>query len=202
MKSLIIAAVAVAGAGIAAPALAQTPASAPQPTLTQPQGYLNFGYTYLNPYGHDLGEVFGRGGLKFGRYWGVEGEVGGGVIGNHFATAPGINSRVNLSEGIQSAIYGVGYVPLPIMGGDKLELLGRVGYGETPLKMRADYGPAAPALNRSITDTSWNYGAGLQYMMNGKDGLRFDYTRRDFQAKGPDNPHDTDTYSVSLVHKF
>src|SRR4051794_3471394 len=105
MKSPIIAAVAVAGASMAVPALAQTAT----PTLTQPQGYLNLGYTYLNPYGHDLGEVFGRGGLKFSRYWGVEGEVGGGVLGNHFATGPGINSRVNLSEGIQSAIYGVGY---------------------------------------------------------------------------------------------
>jgi opacity protein-like surface antigen len=201
MKSLIIAAVAAAGIGIAAPALAQTETAA-EPTLTHPQGYLNLGYTYLNPYGHDLGELFGRGGLKFSRYWGVEGEIGGGVLGNHFATAPGINNRVNLSEGIQSAIYGVGYLPLPILGGDKVELLARAGYGETPLKVRSDFGPSSSNSNSQITVANWNYGAGVQYALNGKDGLRFDYTRRDFQYKGPDNPKDMDTYSVAFVHKF
>lgn len=203
MKSLFIAAFAVASAGVAAPAFAQTATTTTtEPTLTQPQGYLNLGYTYLNPYGHDLGELFGRGGLKFSRYWGVEGEIGGGVLGNHFATGRGINSRVNLSEGIQSAIYGVGYLPLPVFGGDKLELLARVGYGETPLKTRSDVGPSANNSNSQITVANWNYGAGLQYALNGKDGLRFDYTRRDFQYKGPDNPKDMDTYSVAFVHKF
>ena len=200
MKSLIIAAAAVATVGVAAPAFAQTATA--DPTLTHPQGYLNLGYTYLNPYGHDLGEVFGRGGLKFSRWWGVEGEVGGGVMGNHFATGPSINSRVNLSEGIQSAIYGVGYVPLPVMGGDKLELLGRVGYGETPLSIRSDVGSSDNNANVTKTVASWNYGAGLQYSMNNRNGIRFDYTRRDFQYKGVDNPHDTDTYSVAFVHKF
>jgi hypothetical protein len=187
---------------MAAPALAQTAASTTAPSLTQPQGYLNLGYTYLSPYGHDLGELFGRGGVKFSRYWGVEGEIGGGVLGNHFATGPGINSRVNLSEGIQSAIYGVGYLPLPVLGGDKLELLARAGYGETPLRMRSDVGPSSANSNSTITVANWNYGAGLQYALNGKDGLRFDYTRRDFQDKGPDNPHDMDTYSIAFVHKF
>jgi len=200
MKSLIIAAVAIASVGITAPAFAHT--TTIEPTLTQPQGYLNLGYTYLNPYGHDVGELFGRGGVKFSRYWGVEAEVGGGVLGNHLATGPGINSRVNLSEGIQSAVYGVGYLPLPVFGGDKLELLGRVGYGETPLSIRSDVGPSGNNANRTLTVANWNYGAGLQYALNGKDGLRFDYTRRDFQFKGPDNPKDMDTYSIAFGHKF
>src|ERR1700761_986879 len=114
MKSLIIAAVAAVGLGVAVPAMAQD-----GPTLTQPQGYVNLGYTYLNPYGHDLGELFGRGGMQFSRYWGVEGEFGGGILGSHFATGPTINSRVNLGEGIEAAGYAVGYLPLPVMGGDK-----------------------------------------------------------------------------------
>jgi opacity protein-like surface antigen len=200
MKSLIIAAVAAAGVAMAAPAFAQTTTS--EPTLTHPDGYVNLGYTYLNPYGHDLGELFGRGGLKFSRWWGVEGEVGGGVIGNHFATGPGLNSRVNMGEGIQAAVYGVGYLPLPVFGGDKLDLLGRVGYGETPLQIRSDVGSSDANANVTKTVVSWNYGAGLQYKLNGKDGIRFDYTRRDFQAPGSDNPHDMDTYSIALVHKF
>jgi outer membrane immunogenic protein len=194
MKSLIIAAVAVAGISVAAPALAQD-----GPTLTQPQGYVNLGYTYLNPYGHDLGEVFGRGGLKFSRWWGVEGEFGGGVFGNHFATGPGVNSRVNLSEGIQAAGYAVGYLPLPIMGGDRVSLLARVGYGETPLTVRSD---AAVGGQGVIDVTSVNYGAGAQFMFTRKDGLRFDYTRRDFQDHDSSNPRDIDTYSVAYVRKF
>lgn len=198
MKSIIIAAVAVAAVGAAAPALAQTT----EPTLMHPQGYVNLGYTYLNPYGHDLGEVFGRGGLRFGKWWGVEAEAGGGVLGNHFATGPGINSRVNLSEGIQVAGYAVGYVPLPVMGGNKLDLIARVGYGQTPLQIRSDVGASGNNPDVTKTIASVNYGAGLQYAMNEKDGLRFDYTRRDFQYKGVDNPHDMDTYSISFVHKF
>ena len=195
MKSLIIAAVAVAGVSVAAPALAQDG----PPTLTQPQGYVNLGYTYLNPYNRDLGELFGRGGLKFSRYWGVEGEFGGGVFGNHFATGPSANSRVNLSEGIQAAGYAVGYLPLPILGGDKVDLLARVGYGETPLTVRSD---VAGGPQGTIDVASVNYGAGAQYMVTRKDGLRFDYTRRDFQFRDPTNPHDIDTYSVSYVRKF
>ena len=109
---------------------------------------------------------------------------------------------MNLSEGIQSAIYGVGYLPLPVWGGDKLELLARAGYGETPFAVRSDVGPSSANANSQITVANWNYGAGMQYALNGKDGVRFDYTRRDFQARGEDNPKDLDTYSVAYVHKF
>lgn len=200
MKSLIIAAVAAAGVSMAAPAFAQTTTT--EPTWTQPQGYVNLGWTYLNPYGHDLGELFGRGGLRFNKWLGVEGEVGGGLIGNHFATGPTINSRVNLSEGLQAGAYVVGWLPVPVLGGDKLDLLARVGYGQTQLNIRSDVGASGDNANVTKTLASWNYGAGLQYALNGKDGIRFDYTRRDFQAPAPDNPHDIDTYSLSFVHKF
>jgi opacity protein-like surface antigen len=200
MKSLIIAAVAVAGVAVAAPAFAQTTTS--DPTFSHPEGYVNLGYTYLKPYGHDLGELFGRGGVRFSRWFGVEGEVGGGVIGNHFATGTNPNSRVGLTEGIQAAVYGVGFFPLPVLGGDKLDLIARAGYGETPLQIKSDALSSDAASTGTKTVVSWNYGAGLQYKLNGRDGIRFDYTRRDFQAKGADNPHDMDTYSIALVHKF
>ena len=192
MKSLSIAAIAVSSLGAAAPAFAQDQAA---PSLEHPQGYLNLGYTYLNPYGRDLGEITGRGGLRLGRYWGVEGEFGGGVIGNHFADASG--RRANLSEGLQASAYAVGYLPLM---GDKLDLLARVGYGGTALSTHNDAGVAALDTNHTVA--SWNYGAGAQYMLDGKNGVRFDYTRRDFQAPGLDNPKDTNTYAVSYVRKF
>jgi hypothetical protein len=49
---------------------------------------------------------------------------------------------------------------------------------------------------------SWNYGVGAQYLPDGRNGVRFDYTRRDFQAPGFGNPQDVDTYAVSFVHRF
>jgi hypothetical protein len=207
MKSLVIAAVAVAGVGLAAPAFAQTTTTTTtvatsDPTFSHPQPYVNLGYTYLNPYGHDAGELFGRGGLKFSRWFGAEAEVGGGVFGNHFATGPNANSRVTMSEGVQWGVYGVGFVPLPVLGGDKLELLGRVGYGNTPVTLKTDAGQISTIPTGTKTLASWNYGAGLQYALSAKNGVRFDYTRRDFQAPGADNPRDTDTYSVAFVHKF
>jgi hypothetical protein len=39
-------------------------------------------------------------------------------------------------------------------------------------------------------------------MLTAKDGIRVDYTRRDFQATGFDNPKDADTYALSYVRKF
>lgn len=193
MKSLIIASVAAASMVSAVPALAQTNG----PTLTAPQAYVNLGYTYLNPYQRDLGELTGRLGLRFGRYLGAEAEIGGGVSGNTFTDAAG-NHR-NLSEGIQTTGFLVGYLPLM---GDKLDLLARVGYGNTPLRVTGSDAKGNPLPEHSFAVADWAYGAGAQYMMDGKNGLRFDYTRRDFQAKGSDNPQDDDTYTVSYVHKF
>ena len=196
MKSIYIAAIAAISMGAAAPAFAQDQAG---PTLAHPQAYVNLGYTYLNPDDHDVGELTGRAGLRLGRYWGVESEFGGGVLGTHYTDANG--NRDSFSEGVSVAGYGVGYLPLPVLGG-KLDLLARIGYGETPLSIRTDSTTGGPVVASNMTSASLNYGAGFQYMMDGKNGLRFDYTRRDFQAAGVDNPQDVNTYAVSLVHRF
>lgn len=193
MKTSIIAAFAITVMGAAAPAFAQ---DAPAPTLTQPQGYATLGYTYLNPYNHALGELTGRAGLRFGKYWGVEGEAGGGIVGNHFTSPAG--NRASLNSGISTAVYAVGYLPIT----SKLELLARGGYGESSVQIRSDVGPSTANANSSKTLVSANYGAGAQYMLTPKDGFRIDYTRRDYQAPGFDNPKDTDTYALSYVRKF
>ncbi len=187
MKKFIIAAIAVAGTAVAAPAFAQTA----EPTITSPQAYVNLGYTYLNPYQRDLGEVTGRVGLRMGKYWGVEGEIGGGVVGNNYTDANG--NHVNLSEGVSGAGYVVGYYP--IMQG-KVDLLARIGYGGTPLTLKT------PTGDLTHTTDSINYGAGAQYMLDQKNGVRFDYTRRDYQEGGALAPKDGDTYALAYVHKF
>ena len=186
MKSLIIAATALAGVAIAAPAFAQDQAA---PTITSPQGYINMGYTGTSPNGHDVGEITGRAGLRLGRYWGVEGELGTGVTSDSFTSSTGAASK--LSAGPQAAAYGVGYLPLM---GDKLDLIGRVGYGTELYKLESG------GTTRINTSHSVNYGAGAQYMLTGKDGIRVDYTRRDFQESNA--PKDDDTWTVAYVRKF
>lgn len=186
MKSLIIATAAMAGFAMAAPAFAQDQAA---PTLTSPQGYLNMGYTGTDPNGHAIGEITGRAGLRLGRFWGVEGELGTGVTSDSFKNANGVASK--LSAGPQAAAYGVGYLPLL---GDKLDLIGRVGYGMDLYKTEAG------GVTRINTSHSVNYGAGAQYMLTGKDGIRVDYTRRDFQETSA--PKADNTWTVAYVRKF
>ncbi len=186
MKSLIIATAAVAGFAMAAPAFAQDQAG---PSITSPHAYVNMGYTGTDPNGHDIGEITGRAGLRLGRFWGVEGELGTGVTGDSFKNANGVPSK--LSEGPEAAAYGVGYLPLM---GDKLDLIGRVGYGTELYKLESG------GVTRINTSHSVNYGAGAQYMLTSKDGIRVDYTRRDFQE--PNAPKDDDTWTASYVRKF
>ena len=181
MKTFVIAAAAAALAGIGAPALAQTMS---QP---QPQAYAGNGYTGLSPNGHDAGEVTGRLGGKMGRYWGVEAELGTGVNSTTYASPGG---RTSLSEQPSGAGYIVGYVPIT----PRFELLARVGGGDTQFKYET------PTGTTQVVSGSFNYGAGGQYFFDDKNGLRADYTRRDFQ--GSTAPRDMDTWSVGYVRKF
>jgi opacity protein-like surface antigen len=188
MKSLIIATAAAAAMAIAAPALAQDQA---YPTVTSPQAYMNLGYTGLSPDRRDIGEVTGRAGLRMGKYWGVEGELGTGVNNKTYTNAAGLRTRIN--EGPAASAYGVVY--LPLMNG-KLDIFGRGGYGTEQFKTEQANG----ALTRINTSHSFNYGGGAQYMLTNKDGIRVDYTRRDFQE--PTAPKDDNTWSVAYVRKF
>jgi outer membrane immunogenic protein len=181
MKTFVIVAAVAAMAGAAAPAFAQT--------LTSPQAYAGIGYTGLNPDGHDVGEITGRGGLRFSPYWGVEGEVGTSVGYDRYTDANG--GKVKVGEQPSAAGYVVGYYPVT----PKFDLLARVGYGDTALKY-----VTADGLNHYNASQNVSYGAGAQYFLDGKNGIRVDYTRRDFQASSA--PRDMDTWAVGYVHKF
>jgi outer membrane immunogenic protein len=181
MKSLIIAAAAVAIAGAAAPAFAQS--------LTAPQGYGELGYTGLYPNNHDLGEITGRLGLKMLPYLGVEGEFSTGVSNSRITTPAG--GQATLSEQPSIAGFVVGYYPIT----PKFDLLARVGYGETALRT---VGPTDITHDNTSPDLA--YGAGAQYFLDGKNGIRVDYTRRDFSE--PTAPKDMDTWTVGYVRRF
>ncbi len=189
MKSLMIVA-AAAALSIAAPALAQT-----APDLTHPSFYGSIGDSYLTPnYSGGIDEITGRVGARMGQAWGVnwgvEGEIGGGVS-LYKQRAGGVSSYT--TEPVAGAGYLVGYLPVSPM--PQLEFLARVGYGASGFHQSFN-GSSFSGVTNSV-----NFGAGAQYWLTGVDGVRADYTRRDYLG-GSDIPKGADVWSVAYVRKF
>jgi outer membrane immunogenic protein len=180
MKALITATATAAAALVAllpAAALAQTAG-------TTFYGTLGYDETYVGSV--NLGAIQGRIGARFGRYFGVEGEVSGGVKSDRVGIA-GTSAKVKLDN--QEAVYGVGFLPLS----PNFDLLARVGYGRTETSGSV---AGVSAIGRG---DSWNYGAGGQYTFDGTNGVRVDYTRESFQNSGA---KDADVWAISYVRKF
>ena len=182
MNRLMLTAAAAATLLVAAPAFAQDHAPAAQ--WWQPTDlYASLGYTGINQgSGSDahIGAVTGRVDARYGKYFGIEGELSGGVKND---TVGGFKTSLDH----QYAAYAVGYLPvLP-----NADLFARVGYGDSKVRFS---GPGGFAENTE----SLNYGAGGQYFFTGHDGVRAEYTRQSANDSGPN----ADTVSVSYVHKF
>ena len=186
MKSLVAFAALAAAAAIAAPASAQT-----LPSYLAPITYNgSIGYTGIHASGADLGAVTLRLGADLGKYLGVEGEGSFGVVDEN-GSFSGAATKLHLND--EYAGYGV--VRYPVL--PNANVFARIGYGHSDIKASA----SANGLSASQTVgvDSWNYGAGAQYFLDAKNGLRAEYTRYDFQDRGV---QDADTWSVSYVRKF
>jgi hypothetical protein len=187
VKSLVAFAALAAVAAIAAPASAQDLSS------FKPVSYnAGVGYTGIDLPGKDLGGITLRAGADFGKYFGVEGEATFGTtdVDNHGTV---FNSRLHLDQ----SYAGYGVVRYPVL--PKANIFARGGYGHTDLTAGV-----TPLLTGQETTAkagvdSWNYGAGAEYFIDGKNGVRAEYTRMDFVTRGL---NDADTWSVSYVHKF
>ena len=162
---------------IAAPAMAQDPAS----PITG-----SIGYTQLDTDGGDLGAVTGRVGYDFTRNFGVEGEASIGVKDDDITFA-GVDGK--LEHDWDAAAYGVAKLPI----NENLELFGRLGYGTTSATASVA-GATASADGESV-----NYGVGANYFIDGRNGIRADWTRRDFRDDGAG---EADTYGLSFVRRF
>ena len=181
MKSLMTAA-ALAAIGVVSPALAQ--AQTPAPTGL----YGNLGYSDADGSNVNLGAIQGRLGYRLNNWLGVEGEGAVGVKGDHVNVAPGVNARVKLRH--QEALYGVGFLPVT----PKWDLLGRVGYGGDTIRT------SAPGVRSTVSENSWNVGAGAQYHVDGKNGVRADYTRQEYVGHGPTDH--ANVWSVAYSRRF
>jgi outer membrane immunogenic protein len=174
MRNVILSALAVSM--IAAPAMAQS--------FSAPIYYGTLGYTQVDRSDADLGAVTGRFGARMTPNFGAEGEVSFGVRDDD-ATIAGV--PVTLKHKYDAALYGVAALPVT----PNFELFGRVGYGTTEVEAKA------AGVSASADGESWNYGVGANYFLDGVNGVRGDWTRRDFRDGG-----ETDVYSINYVRRF
>ena len=140
--------------------------------------YGNAGVTQRHTDTTDTASITGRLGAKFSENFAVEGETGFGITDDKIG-ATTLKTKGNLGA------YAVGFMPV----GEKLSVLGRVGYHHT----------WAEAKNGNVTveddDGSFAAGVGAQYMFDDKNGIRGDYTRYT-KNDGVDN------FAISYVRKF
>jgi hypothetical protein len=188
VKSLVAFAALAAAAAIAAPASAQSLAL---PSYLAPVSYnTSLGYTGLSWGGNNLGAVTLRGGADFGKYVGVEGEGSFGVSDAAVSLA-GASAKTHLNNAY--AGYVVGRYPIIPNG----NLFARVGFGHLDARQSASAGGVSASVAGGVD--SLNYGAGGEYLFDGKNGLRIEYTRYDLRT---DSAKDVDTWSLSFVHKY
>lgn len=175
MKTLLVSTAAFA-ALLAAPAMAQS---------VSPEYYGTLGYSQLDASDGDLGAVTGRLGAKFNPYFGVEGEASFGVR-DETVNVAGVD--VDLEHEYDLAAYAVGTLPI----NPNFDIFARIGYGTTEVKA------SAAGFSASEDGESVNYGAGANYYFDGQNGVRADWTRRDFR----DNGGEADVYSLNYVRRF
>jgi hypothetical protein len=199
-----LAAAAAAALCAAAPALAfaqQAPASDASPDGV----YGNLGWSHVTTDGASTEGIQGRLGYRFMPYLGVEGELRGGLsTGNsdlsYTTGTPSVTTNVN--TGIKQTVDGAGYVVgfLPLMP-NRLDLLARVGYGWSHYDFTPSGQTAFGADEHGI-----RYGLGAQYLLDGANGVRVDWTREHMNDLSVPASYDVDhaanVWGVSFVHKF
>ncbi|MBN8553766.1 MAG: porin family protein [Caulobacterales bacterium] len=176
MRTLAFTAVAAVVAMSAVPAAAQSLSS---PSWYGSAGFSNFSSDDTDV---DLDAVTGRVGARLSPYFGAEAELSIGL--GEETMVPNVDLKLNHD----AAVYGVASYPIA----QNVEIFGRLGYGTTELE--------ASGLGTTVTEhsDSWNYGVGANYFFDGANGVRADYTRRDFQ----DDSGEADVWSVSYVRRF
>jgi len=194
MRVILAAATAAAALGMAAPVLAQTDA----PSADGVYGNLGWSGTSI---GDTMTQsITGRAGARFHQYVSVEGELTGGVDGDHYTYAPGATNQtdVRVKQKLAGAAYVVGFLPVT----PHLDILARIGYGGSKYSVNPNGGT-----KYDVNENGIRYGVGAQYFVGGGNGLRVDYTREhlnDFTDASGFFPagNEASVWSVSLVHKF
>ena len=176
MKKVLISAAALVAA------LAVAPAAAQAQDAGKAGAYVNVTGALVDA-GPNLWALGGRVGYRFNDWIGVEGEAAFGVKGDD-VTVSGVSADVDLKH--QAAAYAIAFLPV----GEGTDVFARIGYGTVKIKA------SALGATASGSDESVNFGVGAQHHFDGLNGVRFDYTRFDFDGG------DADTWSISYSRKF
>jgi hypothetical protein len=151
------------------------------------RAYATLGYTAVDTEQAELGAVTGRFGYKVLPWVGAELEAGIGIEDESFdVSIGGSGGTIELKHDV--AAYAVAFLPL----GDHFEAFARVGYGTTNIES------SVAAVSVRGDGESFNYGVGASAFLDGWNGVRADWTRREFQ----DNGGEADTWSVSYIRRF
>lgn len=175
-KTMMI--VAAAAAALATPALAQSPWS-----IDQARGYGTLGYGYTED--AYTGSVQGRMGIELNRYLAVETEVGVGVKDKDYEV---MGTEGTLKHEWDAAGYVVGKLPIS----ENFDVFARGGYGHTEMKREF------AGVTTDEGGDHWAYGAGAEYKFDADNGLRADWTRKEFKGERDSQ----DVYGVSYVRRF
>jgi len=182
MKKALIATAALA-ATAAVPAFAQAQIATTAAVPTGVYGGVNAGIA--DGSGVDLGVIGARLGYRFNNFFGVEGDLGTGLKSDT-DTIGGVD--VNTKLKYDAAAYGVGFLPI----GPNTDLLARVGYGTTKLRAKA------AGVSASDSEESWNFGVGAQHHFDGQNGIRVDFTRKEFE----DSSAHANVWTVGYTRRF
>lgn len=135
--------------------------------------------------GVDLKAIQGRLGYRFNDWIGVEGDLATGLKSDTDRIA-GVDVNTKLKHSADA--YVVGFAPI----GPNTDLIARAGYGTTKLRAKA------AGVSASGSEESFNFGVGAQHHFDGQNGVRFDYTRKEFRH-GDDK---ADIWSLGYTRKF
>jgi hypothetical protein len=167
---------------VAATALFAAPAAMAQ--VASPV-YGSVSYSNVSAEDVDLGAVTGRLGYKFNPNFAVEGEASFGVS-DEDVTVGAVTA--NVEHEYDAAVYAVGTLPVS----PNFELFARGGYGTTEIKA------SAAGVSATESGESWNYGVGANWFFDDRNGIRADWTRRDFTDDGGE----ADVWSLGYVRRF
>lgn len=138
-------------------------------TAQEANVYINAGYTqFEGDGGGDLGGITGRIGVGFGPNLAIEGEASFGV-----------NDDSGLELDNEIGIFAVGKLPVA----SSFDLFARVGVARIETSPGGDEDGLA-------------YGAGGEFHLTDRDGIRGDWTRHDYDAG------DVDAWNISYVRRF
>lgn len=135
----------------------------------------------------DMAGIQGRLGFQSSKYFGAEAEGSIGLI-SHKERLGTADLKSNIDYSLAAFVRGV--VPVS----QRLNIFSRAGYHVTGID--ASLSNSTTTINDSGSFDGFAYGGGVEYALNPRDAIRFDYTRYDL------GPVDAESLAMSYARKF